>query len=286
MWKKVIVQCLVLWYNQVSFFCAKPEHRREAMSIDYVKDGKTAVFTLNRPEALNTMSPDEMRSWHEALVDFRDDDELWVAIITGAGQRAFCAGADIKTMLPFMKETRGQPRLRPPSIMRGLDLWKPVIAAVNGAAFGGGLEIVLACDLRIAAENATFAVPEVKLGLIPGWGGTQRLPRVVPWAKAAEMLLTGRPIDAQEAYRVGLVNKVVAPAELMTEARKWADWVCEAGPLAVRAAKQAMHHGTSVGLEAGLRIEELLEDYCLGTEDFAEGTAAFLEKRKPRFQSK
>lgn len=256
------------------------------MAIESKKEGRIAIFTLNRPEALNAMDPKSAEELSQALTDFRGDNELWVGIITGAGKRAFCAGADIKSMLPFMKENRGEVWRMPPTIMRSLDLWKPMIAAVNGACLGGGLEIALACDLRIAAENATFGLPEVRLGLIPGWGGTQRLPRVIPWAKAAEMLLTGRPIDAREAYRIGLVNKVVPLSELMSEAKKMAEALCEPGPLAVRAAKQAMIQGTSVGLQEGLQLEAMLEDFCLSTEDFEEGTKAFVEKRKPQFKAK
>jgi E-phenylitaconyl-CoA hydratase len=181
------------------------------MSIDVTKEGKIAVFTINRPEAMNAMNPEVFKELSDALIKFKDDDDLWVGIITGAGDRAFCAGADIKLMLPVIGELKDRPWAEPPIIMRGLNLWKPLIAAVNGTALGGGLEIALACDMRIASENATFAVPEVTLGLIPAWGGTQRLPRAIPMAKAAEMLLTGRPIDAQEAYRVGLVSRVVPP---------------------------------------------------------------------------
>jgi len=256
------------------------------MAIEYKKEGKIAIFTLNRPEALNSMDPTGMKELSQALIDFRNDNELWVGIITGVGERAFCAGADIKTMLPYMKEIRGQIWQLPPTILRGLDLWKPMVAAVNGVCVGGGLEIAIACDIRIAAENATFGSPEVRLGLIPGWGATQRLPRVIPWAKAAEMLFTGRPIDAQEAYRVGLVNKVVTLAELMTEAKKMAETLLEPAPLAVRAAKQAMYQGTSVDLQEGLQIEAMLNDFCMSTQDFEEGTKAFVEKRKPQFKAK
>jgi len=141
--------------------------------IDYTKEGRIATFTINRPEALNSMNVQAARELHEALVDFRDDPELWVGIITGAGGRAFCAGADIKDMLPFMREHRDSPWAAPGLPMRGLDVWKPLIAAVNGVALGGGLELVLACDIRIASEKARFGTPEVTLGLIPGWGGTQ-----------------------------------------------------------------------------------------------------------------
>jgi len=256
------------------------------MSIDYKKEGKIALFTLNRPEAFNSIDPESLNEVSRALTDFKDDDELMVGIITGAGDRAFSVGADIKTMLPEIKKTRGQPSAGPPTIMRGLELWKPIIAAINGACLGGGLEIALACDLRIASENATFGLPEVTLGLIPGWGGTQRLPRVIPSARAAELLLTGRPINAQEAYRIGLVNKVVPLPELMLTAMQMAEMLCHPAPLAVRAAKQAMIQGTSLSLEGGLELEKTLNDFLVITEDFDEGCRAFAEKRKPVFKAR
>jgi len=258
------------------------------MAVDYNKEGRIAIFTINRPEAMNAINVQTNQELCEALVDFRDDPELWAGIITGAGEKAFCAGADVKDMLPFMKERRDRPWAFPPTLMRGLELWKPLIAAINGMALGGGLEIALACDIRIVSENAHLGTPEVALGLIPGWGGTQRLPRVIPWCKAAEIILMGKPIDAQEAYRIGLVNKVVPPEELMPTAKKWAEVICEAGPLAVRAAKEAMIRGTSMTLEDGLRLENSLFAYLLGTEDFNEAVAAFTEKpkRKPVFQAK
>jgi E-phenylitaconyl-CoA hydratase len=256
------------------------------MSIDVTKEGKIAVFTINRPEAMNAMNPEVFKELSDALIKFKDDDDLWVGIITGAGDRAFCAGADIKLMLPVIGELKDRPWAEPPIIMRGLNLWKPLIAAVNGTALGGGLEIALACDMRIASENATFAVPEVTLGLIPAWGGTQRLPRAIPMAKAAEMLLTGRPIDAQEAYRVGLVSRVVPLAELMPTAMKMAEQICKCGPIAVRAAKEAMIEGTSLSLTEGLALEAVIRDRVTATEDFNEGCKAFLEKRKPEFKGK
>jgi enoyl-CoA hydratase len=153
-------------------------------------------------------------------------------------------------------------------------------------ALGGGLEIVLACDIRIASEKARFGTPEVTLGLIPGWGGTQRLPRMLPWCKAAELLLMGRPIDAQEAYRIGLVNKVVPQEQVMPTAKEWAEVICQAGPLAVRAAKEAMIRGSSMTLEDGLQLESSLFNRIMGTEDYAEGVAAFNEKRRPVYKAK
>jgi E-phenylitaconyl-CoA hydratase len=256
------------------------------MATEYKKEGKIAIITLNRPEAYNALDPETEREISQALLDFKDDDSLWVGIITGAGTKAFCAGADIKKSLPNLKKLKGQPWAEPPSHIRGLSLWKPLIAAVNGIAFGGGLEMCLACDIRIAAENATFALPEVKLGLIPAWGGTQRLPRAIPRAIAAEMLFTGRPINAQEAYRIGLVNKVVPLAELMPTAMQMAQFLCEPGPLAIRAAKQAMTQGMSMSLTEGLELEKSLADYVVSTEDFTEGCNAFIEKRKPNFKAK
>lgn len=257
------------------------------MVIDYQKEGKIAILTINRPEALNAINVPAARELSQALIDFRDDPELWVGIITGAGDRAFCAGADIKDMLPFLKENLPQsPWAMPATHMRGLELWKPLIAAINGIALGGGLEIALACDLRIASEKARLGLPEVTLGLIPGWGGTQRLPRVVPWCKAAELILLGKPINAQEAYRIGLVNAVVPPEAVMPTAREWAETICQAGPLAVRAAKEAMLRGTSLTLEDGLKLENDLEAYVTSTDDFTEGITAFTEKRKPDFKAK
>ena len=256
------------------------------MPVDYEKEGRIAIFTINRPEAFNMINVQLFRELHERMVEFRDDPELWVGIITGARTRAFSAGADIKDILPFAREHRDEPEALPPSIMRGLDVWKPLIAAINGMALGGGLEIALACDIRIASEKARFGTPEVNLGVIPGWGGTQRLPRMLPWCKAAELLLTGRPIGAREAYRIGLVNKVVPQEQVMPTAKEWAEAICQAGPLAVRAAKEAMVRGSSMTLEDGLRLEGALFNRVLGTEDFNEGVTAYAEKRKPVFKAK
>lgn len=256
------------------------------MAVDYKKEDRIAIFTINRPDALNAINVQAMQELHEAMVAFRDDPELWVGIITGSGEKAFCVGADIKNMLPFIKENRGKPWTLPATTMRGLELYKPLIAAINGLALGGGLELALSCDIRIASENARFGQPEVNLGLMPGWGGTQRLPRVIPWAKAAEILFMGRPIDAQEAYRIGLVNKVVPQDKVMPTAKEWAEVICQVGPLGIRAAKQAMTRGCSMSLEDGLQLEGYLFDTLFGTEDYAEGDAAFTEKRKPNFKAK
>ncbi len=256
------------------------------MALLYEKRGKIAYMTIDRPRALNSVDPETLQEFSRALLDFRDDTERWVAILTGVGDRAFCVGADIKETLPMMEGIRNEWWRLPPTIMRGLELWKPIIAAVNGHALGGGLEIALACDLRIAAENATFGFPEVTLGLIPGWGGTQRISRAIPAAKAAELLLMGQRIDAQEAYRIGLVNKVVPLSELLPTAEAWAQRLCEIPPLAARAAKEAMIHGREMTLEDGLRLEQRLADFLLTTEDCEEARKAFLEKRKPVLKGK
>jgi enoyl-CoA hydratase/carnithine racemase len=255
------------------------------MAIDYTKEGRIAIFTINQPP-VNTINLETWQQLHQAMVDFRDNPELWVGIITGAGENYFCGGADLKDTVPFIKEHGISPQESPPTPMRGLDLWKPLIAAINGAALGGGLEIALSCDIRIASETARLGTPEVTLGLIPGWGGTQRLPRMIPRCKAAQLLLTGKPIDAQEAYRIGLVNEVVSPEQVILKAKEWADIICQAAPLAVRAAKEAMIKGSSLPLEDGLQLENSLIVYTLGTEDYSEGTRAFTEKRKPTFKAK
>ncbi|MFC1921064.1 enoyl-CoA hydratase/isomerase family protein [Chloroflexota bacterium] len=256
------------------------------MSVDYVKEGKIAIITINRPRAFNAVDLETWQGIQEAMYDFRDDPDVWVGIVTGAGEKAFCAGADVGETLSFMKENRSSKWSWPATPALGLELWKPLVAAINGYAFGGGLEIALACDIRIASENARLGTPEVTLGLIPGWGGTQRLPRMIPWCKAAELVLMGKQIDAQEAYRIGLVNKVVPHEELMSTAREWAETICQAGPMGVRAAKEAMIRGASMTLEDGLRLENALLADVFSTEDFKEGTSAFLEKRKPDFKAK
>jgi enoyl-CoA hydratase/carnithine racemase len=256
------------------------------MAIDYKVDGKIATITINHPEAYNSVDVRTLRELHDALVTFRDNNDVWVGIVTGAGDKAFCSGADVAEMLPFLKSTANKPWEIPDTPLRGMELYKPLIAAINGVALGGGLEIALICDIRIAAEHARFGSPEVSLGIIPGWSATQRLPRVIPWAKAAEILLTGKPINAQEAYRIGLVNEVVPKTELMSRAQKMAEDLCQVGPLGLRAAKEAMIRGYSMPLNEGIKLESVLFNYLLGTEDYEEGRDAFLNKRKPQFKAK
>ena len=252
------------------------------MAVDYQKEGKIAIFTINRPEAMNALSAQVRRELNEAMADFRDNPDLWVGILTGAGDRAFSAGADIKEFTSGPAEASGG-AVAPVSADQ---IWKPFIAAINGYALGGGLELAMTCDIRIAAEHARLGQPEINIGYMPGMGGTQRLPRFVPWAKAAEMLLMGVQIDAQEAYRIGLVSKVVPLEQLMPTAREWAETICQRGPLGVRASKEAMIRGYSMPLEEGLQLERSLNSQIRATEDFMEGARAFAEKRPPVYKAK
>lgn len=262
------------------------------MSIDYVKKDRIAYITINRPEAMNAIDPEHNAELNRVWADFRDDDESWIAILTGSGEKAFSAGADLKKLIPTAagaakggSNTGGEVGSFGGNT-RGFQTWKPMIAAVNGVALAGGLEMVLACDLRIAAEHAKFGLAEVRWGIIPGAGGTQRLPRMIPVAKAMEMMLTAEPIDAQEAYRLGLINRIVPAGQLMAEAEKLANVLLERGPLALRAIKQAVLQGMDRPLAEGLQLELELINGLFKTEDAVEGPRAFAEKRKPNFKAR
>jgi enoyl-CoA hydratase/carnithine racemase len=254
--------------------------------IDFKKEGRIAIITINRPEAMGALTVKGQEELNAAFNAIRDDDEVLAGIITGSGEKAFCTGVDIKDMLPYIQRTATKQWQQPPTIMHGMDIWKPMIAAINGMALGGGLEIALACDIRIATDTAKFGFPEVKVGMFSGAGGTQRLPRLIPPGIAAEMLFTGRSIDAQEAYRIGLVNRVVSSDKLMSTALDIAGAICQNGPLAVRTAKECMIRGMNMGLDEGLRLEILLTPPVVFSQDFQEGMKAFTEKRKPDFKGK
>ena len=249
----------------------------------YEKSKQIVTITFNDPKGFHSMNPDLFQAFSEALIQFRDDPQAMVAIVTGAGKKAFCAGADIKTMIPALRD-RGY--VLPALITRGLNIMKPIIAAVNGLALGGGMEIAMACDMRIAADTAKFGQPEVNLGIMAGWGGTQRLPRLVGPGKAAELLMMAENIDAEEAYRIGLVNKVVPLDELMATAQVWAEKICQKGPLGVQATKEAIVRGLNMNLEDGLYLEKALFDSILTTDDSFEGVTAFTEKRKAEYKQK
>lgn len=260
------------------------------MGIHYQQDDHIVTITLDRPEAMNAIDAESHQALIEAWIRFRDDPDAWVAILTGAGEKAFCAGADLKKLIPQAaaggRVARGHNDLGLGGLTRGLEIWKPIIAAINGYALAGGLELALASDLRVAAEHATFGLPEVRWAIMPGAGGTQRLPRTVPLSRALEMILTGEPIDAREAQRIGLVNLVVPAAEVMPAALRWARTICERGPLAVRAAKEAVWRGLDLPLADGLRLEAFLSGTLRGTEDATEGPRAFAEKRRPVFKGR
>ena len=248
----------------------------------YQREGPIVTITLNRPETRNRIDAEIFTGFSTALKDFRDDPEAWVAVVTAAGE-AFSDGAHHENLLRPWADKSFQV---PPSITRGLEIWKPLIAAVNGPARGGGTEIALACDIRILSEKATLQLPEVGRGLIPGWGGTQRLPRMMSPAKAAEMILLGVPISAEEAWRLGLVNKVVPPDQLLSTASEWAAKICEKGPLAVRRAKEAMIRGRDMPLEEGLRLELAFFEEMLQSEDYQEGLRALAENRRPGYKGR
>lgn len=243
-----------------------------------------ACLTLNRPQALNAIDPTMLDELGAAIRAAQSDDQVTALILTGAGERAFSAGMDLRA---FHRRAQGATPLalraaRPRAASHPLaGMSKPVIAAVNGLAYGGGLELCLLCDIVIAAENATFAAAEVSRGLIPGNGATQRLPRKIGLTPALEMLLTGLPVDAHKALRIGLVNDVVPSASLLATAEKMALAIAANGPVAVRMVKEAVYRGMDMTLERGLEIETDLWTLVQGTEDAKEGVRAFTEKRKP-----
>jgi E-phenylitaconyl-CoA hydratase len=263
------------------------------MPIIFEKKDRIAIITINRPEAMNSIDPETSEELGKAWMDFRDDPNLWVGILTGAGDKAFSAGADLKKMIPMLARLSSIDRREREEkfpglggITRGLNIWKPIIAAVNGFCLAGGLEMAMACDIRVAAEHATFGLMEVSRGIIPGAGGTQRLPRLIGTTKAMEMILLAQRIDAQEALRLGLVNQVVPASEVMPAALKCAAAILQNAPLAVRAAKEAIIRGLSMPLEEGLRLEPVIQSYLLQSEDAIEGPKAFAEKRKPVWKAK
>jgi E-phenylitaconyl-CoA hydratase len=257
----------------------------------YEQKGHMAYITLNRPEAMNALNTPLRALLLESCVRFRDTPDAWVAIVTGAGDRAFCAGADLKEMSRRNRALHegGEDAFwdpETPSLNRGLQVWKPIIAAVNGYCLAGGLELALACDIRIASDDASFALTEVMRGIIPGGGGTQRLPRVAPFGIALEMMFTGDRISAAEAYRIGLVNHLVSKEQLMPTAERLAERMCQNAPLSLKAIKESAYRGTETTLDEGLRIEAFLSRIIRTTADSVEGPTAFAEKRSAAWQGR
>ncbi|WP_292732541.1 MULTISPECIES: enoyl-CoA hydratase-related protein [unclassified Microbacterium] len=249
------------------------------------RDGAVGLLTLNRPAARNSMTPRMIDELGNALGEFRDDSDIAVVVITGAGDRAFCSGMDLRGTPPTssFEDQFGVP---PQHLSRGMEFWKPVIAAVNGYALGAGFELALSCDLRYASSTASFGLPEVGIGSMPGAGGTQRIIRQAPWALAMELLLTGDRWDAHRIERAGLLNGVVAPTELIATAMDVAHRIARNAPLSLQAVKQAAWRGRHLPLPEALSLERTLFNLIRDTEDRAEGRAAFAEKRPPVFRGR
>lgn len=251
------------------------------------RDGAVALVTINRPQRLNALDARTMGELRQAALDLQQDDAVRCVIVTGAGDKAFVAGADINELAT---DTPDGARIRARDGQQVFDLLenlgKPVIAAVNGVALGGGCELAMACTLRIAAETAKFGQPEVNLGLIPGFAGTQRLARLVGRTKAMEMVLTGSPVSAHDALAIGLVNRVVPPNELMPSTRALALELAAKAPIAMRHAMDAIRRGLDMPFADACRLEAALFGAVSGTEDMKEGTRAFLEKRRPVFKGR
>lgn len=251
-----------------------------------VEDG-VGIVTINRPKALNALNAATIYELDQLFTELAKNDEVKAVIVTGSGEKSFVAGADITEMQKMSAiEGRSWGKLAQAVFNKIENLPKPVIAAVNGYALGGGCELSMACDIRIASEKAKFGQPEVSLGIPPGFGGTQRLPRLIGRGRAKELLFTGDMIDAAEAYRIGLANKVVPHGELLNVAKEMARKIMTRGPIAVSLCKAAVNEGMDVDLESGVAYEAELFGLCFATADQKEGMAAFIEKRKAQFEGK
>ena len=257
------------------------------MSIDLTVEDNIALITINRPERLNAMDAEHYEGLSRAWVRVRDDKDIRVAIVTGAGDRSFTVGADLKSFVTKPAELSDMWLTQRDQLLnRGLEVWKPVIAAVNGHCLGGGTTLLFATDIRVTVPHATFNLTEVKRGLVPGNGGTQRVLGQLPYAIAMEFMLTADTIDAVTAERWGLVNKIVPPAQLMDTAFALARRIAGNAPLAVQAAKELAIRSRDMDLNTGLRMEQVVNRMLWATEDINEGTLAFAEKRPPRFQGR
>jgi E-phenylitaconyl-CoA hydratase len=254
------------------------------MSVLFERDGRVATITLNRPDKMNAMDMPMYEEISARLREIDQDPEIWVGIVTGAGDRAFSAGADLKSVHE-PSEGVAWTAYRPERFDLGLEVQKPLIAAVNGFCLAGGLELALACDFRIAAENAQFGTPEVRWNLLHGYGA-QRLPYIVGLSNALYLLLTGDFIDAREAHRIGLVQEVVPPGRAISRARELAERICQNGPVAVRLTKELALRSKDMTLADGLRLYQEYNRIVHASEDIVEGTKAFEEKRTPQFKGR
>jgi enoyl-CoA hydratase len=257
----------------------------ENLSIE--REGPAAILTVNRPKVLNALNAETLDELRRAILELKHDEAIRAVVLTGAGEKSFVAGADINE-LAVQSPTGGRElALRGQHVLDLIDhMGKPVIAAINGYALGGGCELAMACTIRIAADTARLGQPEINLGIIPGYAGTQRLARIIGKGRALELLLSGDQISAQEAHRLGLVNRVVPAAELMAEARKLAATLASKAPIAIRYILEAVHKGLEMPFAQAQIFEATLFGLVASTEDMHEGTAAFLEKRKPAFKGR
>jgi enoyl-CoA hydratase/carnithine racemase len=254
------------------------------MSIDLEVIEHIAVITMNRPEKLNALDADAYEELSAAWIRVRDDDDVRVAVVTGAGSRSFSVGADLKSFVTSQRELGQFWKTQQNMLLnRGLDIWKPVVAAVNGYCLGGGMTLLLATDIRVAVTDATFGLPEVKRGILPGNGGTQRILSQLPYAIAMEILLTGDSFGADTALRWGLINRITERADLMDVAFGYAAKLAANAPLAVQGAKEVALRSRELSLNSGLRIEQALNRLLYFTEDAQEGPAAFAERREPDY---
>jgi enoyl-CoA hydratase/carnithine racemase len=251
------------------------------------RDGGVATITINRPKVLNALNGQTLDELRRAILDLRRDDSVRAVILTGAGEKSFIAGADINELATQTPVSGREHAMSGQHILDLIEqLGKPVIAAINGFALGGGCELAMACSVRIAADTAKLGQPEINLGLIPGYAGTQRLTRIVGRGRALELLLTGDQITAQEAHRIGLVNRVVPAADLMAEAKKVAATLAAKAPVAVKYILEAVNKGVEMPFAQAQVFEATLFGLVASTEDMREGTKAFLEKRKPGFKGR
>lgn len=259
----------------------------EFNTITFKKENQIGVITINRPDKLNALNSESFDELNIVIDMLKEDDEIFVVIITGSGEKAFVAGADIKELNICDADTGEEFSRKGQKVFDKIEnLGKPVIAAVNGFALGGGCELALACHIRLCSDNAKFGQPEVNLGIIPGYGGTQRLARLLNTSIAAQYILTGDMIDSREAYRIGLVNNVYPQSELMDSAIKLALKVASKGQIAISYALKSITSINNINQSEGIILEAELFGECCGTEDFKEGTTAFLEKRIPVFINK